>query len=276
MAHQINPGLADELHAYGASDADKCFNCGNCSAVCVHSEAPHILPRRPMHAFQLGLEDKLKGSLEPWMCYYCGECSEQCPKEAEPGETMMSMRRWLTSKYDFSGLSGLFYRSPAWEIIAIVFAAILTAIGFIAFGSLERRQLLRLRRRERLAAGALRAPLRLGDGDRARPPARHQRAAHVALRDEGLGRRHRLVPGRDTAAAVPLLHAGQVPPVRAQAPVGGPPRADAELRDDARPDHVLPVPDAVRAEHRLARARVRVPGLDRPDRRGDPQPPRAA
>ena len=93
-----------------------------------------MLPRRPMHALQLGLEDKLKGSLEPWMCYYCGECSEQCPKEAEPGETMMGMRRWLTAKYDFSGLSGLFYRSPAWEIIAIVIAAILTGIGFVAFG----------------------------------------------------------------------------------------------------------------------------------------------
>jgi hypothetical protein len=44
------------------------------------------------------------------------------------------MRRWLTAKYDFSGLSGLFYRSPAWEIIAIVIAAILTGIGFVAFG----------------------------------------------------------------------------------------------------------------------------------------------
>ena len=159
---QINPGLADELQAYGATDADKCFNCGTCSAVCVHSEEPHVLPRRPIHALQLGLEDKLKGSLEPWMCYYCGECSEQCPKEAEPGETMMGMRRWLTAKYDFSGLSGLFYRSPAWEIIAIVIAAILTGIGFVAFGILQRRQLQRLRRRERLPARALRPPLRLG------------------------------------------------------------------------------------------------------------------
>ena len=133
MATQIKPGLSDELRAYGSEDVDKCFNCGNCSAVCVHSEAPHVLPRRSMHALQLGLEDKLKGQVEPWLCYYCGECSEQCPKQAEPGETMMSMRRWLTSKYDFSGLSGLFYRSPAWEIVAIVLAAILTAIGFVAF-----------------------------------------------------------------------------------------------------------------------------------------------
>ena len=137
MATQIKPGLADELRAYGSEDVDKCFNCGNCSAVCVHSEAPNIIPRRSMHALQLGLEDKLKGSLEPWMCYYCGECSEQCPKEAEPGETMMSMRRWLTSKYDFSGLSGLFYRSPAWEVIAIILAALLTGIGFVLFGILH-------------------------------------------------------------------------------------------------------------------------------------------
>jgi len=136
MATTIKPGLADELQAYGSEDVNKCFNCGNCSAVCVHSEGSTIIPRRSMHALQLGLEDKLKSQTEPWMCYYCGECSEQCPKEAEPGETMMSMRRWLTSKYDFSGLSGLFYRSPAWEIIAIVLAAILTAIGFVAFGIL--------------------------------------------------------------------------------------------------------------------------------------------
>ena len=134
MATAIEPGLVDELQAYGADDVSKCYNCGNCSAVCVHSEAPFVLPRRSMHALQLGLGDKLKGSLEPWLCYYCGECSEQCPKEAEPGETMMSMRRWLTSKYDFSGISGLFYRSWRWEVFAIVLAAILTGIGFTLFG----------------------------------------------------------------------------------------------------------------------------------------------
>jgi len=134
MATTIEPGLVDELQAYGAEDVSKCYNCGNCSAVCVHSEAPFVLPRRPMHALQLGLESKLEGSLEPWLCYYCGECSEQCPKEAEPGETMMSMRRWLTAKYDFSGISRLFYRSWRWEVFAIVLAAILTGIGFTLFG----------------------------------------------------------------------------------------------------------------------------------------------
>ncbi len=137
MAQTITPGLADELKAYGADDVAKCYNCGNCSAVCVHSEASHVLPRRSMHALQLGLKDKLKGQLEPWLCYYCGECSEQCPKEAEPGETMMSMRRWLTATYDFSGIARLFYRSPAWEVVAILLAAVLTGVGFVTFGILN-------------------------------------------------------------------------------------------------------------------------------------------
>jgi ferredoxin len=137
MATAIKPGLVDELEEFGAEDVSKCFNCGNCSAICVHSEQGHILPRRPVHAVQLGLEDKLKGSLEPWLCYYCGECSEECPKEADPAETMMSMRRWLTAKYDFSGIAGLFYRSPRWEIIAIVLAALLTGVGFVLFGILH-------------------------------------------------------------------------------------------------------------------------------------------
>jgi quinone-modifying oxidoreductase, subunit QmoC len=134
MATAIHPGLADELQAYGADDVSKCFNCGTCSAVCVHSEAPYVLPRRPIHFLQLGLESKLKGSLEPWLCYYCGECSEQCPKEAEPGETMMSLRRWLTSRYDFTGISRLFYRSWRWELFAILLAAFATGLGFALFG----------------------------------------------------------------------------------------------------------------------------------------------
>jgi ferredoxin len=88
-----------------------------------------------MRFLQMGLEDKLKGNLEPWLCNYCGECSEQCPRQAEPGETMMSMRRWLTSKYDFTGISRLFYRSWKLEVFAILLVAILTGLGLYLTGS---------------------------------------------------------------------------------------------------------------------------------------------
>jgi ferredoxin len=134
MTVRVNHKLIDELEHYGAQDVVKCYHCGNCSAACPFSKEPFIFPRRPMRHLQMGLEARLKASLEPWLCYYCGECSEQCPREAEPGETMMSMRRWLTAKYDFSGISKLFYRSWKAELLAILLVAILTGIGLLWYG----------------------------------------------------------------------------------------------------------------------------------------------
>jgi quinone-modifying oxidoreductase, subunit QmoC len=134
MAIRANPKLIDELEMYGAQDVSKCYHCGNCSATCPFSKEPYIIPRRSMRSLQMGLEEKLKGDLEPWLCYYCGECTEDCPRGAEPGETMMSLRRWLTARYDFTGIAGLFYRSPRFEILAVLIVALLTGIGFLLFG----------------------------------------------------------------------------------------------------------------------------------------------
>jgi len=89
-------------------------------------------------------------STEPWLCYYCGDCNKDCPRGAEPAETMMATRRWLTAQYDWTGLArgaepaetmmatrrwltaqydwtGLarrFYLSEAWEIGALIAVAL--------------------------------------------------------------------------------------------------------------------------------------------------------
>jgi ferredoxin len=134
MAIRVNPKLIDELEHYGSEDVQNCYHCGNCSAVCPHADDVFVFPRKPMRFLQMGLEKKLERSLTPWLCYYCGQCSEQCPREAEPGETMMSMRRWLTSRYDFTGIAGLFYRSWKAELIAVILIALLTGAGFLFYG----------------------------------------------------------------------------------------------------------------------------------------------
>jgi heterodisulfide reductase subunit C/quinone-modifying oxidoreductase subunit QmoC len=84
----------------------------------------------------MGLETKLESSLDPWLCYYCGECSDDCPRDAEPGETMMSLRRWLTARYDWTGISKLFYLSWKAELLAIIIVALLAGAGFLAAGFL--------------------------------------------------------------------------------------------------------------------------------------------
>jgi ferredoxin/uncharacterized membrane protein (DUF485 family) len=134
MTLQVDQKLLTQLEHFGAEDVRKCFQCGNCSSACHHSDPVWTFPRKQVRMAQLGLADRLSTSLEPWLCYYCGECSAQCPRGADPGETMMAMRRWLTARYDFTGIASLFYRSPVAELVAIVVVALATGAGFLSYG----------------------------------------------------------------------------------------------------------------------------------------------
>ena len=136
---RINPEFTDKLKKYGAFDLNACYNCGNCTAVCSLSDENNAFPRKMVRLSVLGLEDEIETSLEPWLCYYCGECSTTCPREADPGELMMSLRRWLTSKYDWTGLSGLLYKSLFVSIIAfLVLAAAVIWVGAAEQFNLEK------------------------------------------------------------------------------------------------------------------------------------------
>ena len=130
---KINPGFASELKEFGAINFNACYNCGNCTAVCSLSDADNSFPRKMIRYSVLGLEDKIQASVDPWLCYYCGECSETCPKDANPGELMMSLRRYLTSKYDWTGLAGKLYTSKVWEFGTIIVLAAVILLLFVFY-----------------------------------------------------------------------------------------------------------------------------------------------
>ena len=129
----INPDFSKELKKFGTQDLNACYNCGTCTAVCSLSTEDDSFPREMVRFSVTGLEDDIKGSLKPWLCYYCGECTTHCPQSADPGELMQSLRRWLTAKYDWTGLSGLLYKSMPLTI----FAFILLIAGVIGFAFTE-------------------------------------------------------------------------------------------------------------------------------------------
>ena len=133
MSVKVDPTLMKELKHFGLTDASKCFHCGNCTAVCPLSTPDNPFPRKMVKYAQMGLRDKLLKSPEPWLCYYCGDCSDRCPRGADPGETMMSMRRWLTAQYDFTGFARKFYTSEAFELGAISFVSLLILVAFLVF-----------------------------------------------------------------------------------------------------------------------------------------------
>ena len=128
MHSSVDPELYQEVAKFGARDMEICMQCGTCSASCPLSTGTDTFPRKMYRYLQLGLRDKLLKSPVPWLCYYCGECNLDCPRGAEPAETMMAARRWLTTQYDWTGLAKKFYLSEAWEMGALG----VVALGIIA------------------------------------------------------------------------------------------------------------------------------------------------
>ncbi|MDP4282598.1 MAG: 4Fe-4S dicluster domain-containing protein [Bacteroidota bacterium] len=131
MSTRLQPELSGQLMKYGIGDWNTCYHCGTCTAVCPLSENGFLFPRKKIRLMQMGLKDELESSVEPWLCYYCGQCTTTCPRDAKPGELMMSLRRYLTSKYDWTGLSRRFYTSEIWELAYIIVFAILVIISYL-------------------------------------------------------------------------------------------------------------------------------------------------
>jgi ferredoxin len=125
---QPDPKLIQEVTECGG-DFKKCYQCATCASVCTLSGENGDFPRRQMLLAQWGLKDELMSDPGPWLCFYCGECSKMCPRKANPGESMMAMRRYLTAQYDWTGLARLMYRSAWMEIgVLLMVAAFVVAL----------------------------------------------------------------------------------------------------------------------------------------------------
>ncbi|MFZ0912374.1 MAG: 4Fe-4S dicluster domain-containing protein [Candidatus Korobacteraceae bacterium] len=120
--------IQDALHSGG--DFKKCYQCATCASVCSLSTEENAFPRRQMLLAQWGLKRQLLEDPGPWLCFYCGECSKVCPRKAQPGESMMALRRYLTTQYDWTGLSRLMYGSAWWELGVLALVAALVVLLF--------------------------------------------------------------------------------------------------------------------------------------------------
>jgi Fe-S oxidoreductase len=131
--NNISPDLYSEVKRLGARDMEACMQCGNCASACPLSTGENTFPRKIYRYIQLGLKDKLLESPEPWLCYYCGDCNKDCPRGAEPAETMMATRRWLMTQYDWTGIARRFYTSPKTEIGAFLGVGLFIIMLFLLF-----------------------------------------------------------------------------------------------------------------------------------------------
>ncbi len=130
--YQSDLDLLAEVRKYGKFDATGCFNCGSCTLSCDLSDDRATFPRKSMRQVITGLKQPLHASLDPWACHDCGDCSTACPRETKPQESMMTLRRYLTSAYDWTGIAAKVNQSKAWYLgsLAIVGAIVLLLIVF--------------------------------------------------------------------------------------------------------------------------------------------------
>ncbi len=101
MIEGRDPELIKEIIEFGGYDLLKCYQCGTCIADCPTglSETP-LSAKRLIHIIKLGLREKLLEEETPWMCVTCGGCEERCPREAEPFEIVLAVRRWQCKEDD--------------------------------------------------------------------------------------------------------------------------------------------------------------------------------
>jgi quinone-modifying oxidoreductase subunit QmoC len=108
-----DPSFTRTVIAAGAGDLKKCcLECGVCTAACdlAPEEAP--FPRQQMVYAQWGLEEKALGDPAIWLCHDCGDCTEQCPKGARPGDVMAALRREAIKEYAFPHFMGKLVAKP--------------------------------------------------------------------------------------------------------------------------------------------------------------------
>ncbi len=103
---RINPKFRRELAALDPEhdgtegfNAEACFNCGTCTALCPLGYK--IVPRKLFQDVRLGLEDKIRANIpQIFSCLLCRMCEVNCPQGVKITENMRTLRH-LINRQEF-------------------------------------------------------------------------------------------------------------------------------------------------------------------------------
>lgn len=118
-------GCARQLMESGGANMKKCFQCATCSVACPMAPDLRPFPRKEMVWASFGLKDKLMTDVDLWLCHNCGNCSDLCPRGAQPAELMAAGRNMVFRELVLPGRVGRWMSHPKGLIWLIAIPAIL-------------------------------------------------------------------------------------------------------------------------------------------------------
>ena len=113
-AQRIEPDMQfkKRLLAAGGETLKKCYQCGACTVACPLSPDREPFPRKELLWAQWGLKDRLLKDGDIWLCHQCNDCSQLCPREANPGDVLAVVRQSAIEHYSTPGLLARLVATP--------------------------------------------------------------------------------------------------------------------------------------------------------------------
>jgi quinone-modifying oxidoreductase subunit QmoC len=124
----------NRLMKAGGDTLKKCFQCGTCTVACSVSPDNNPFPRKELLWAQWGLKDRLMADPDVWLCHQCNDCSEQCPREAKPGDVLAVVRQSVIEEYATPGFLARMIASPKWLPVLLAVPAVLILVAIALTG----------------------------------------------------------------------------------------------------------------------------------------------
>ncbi|UCF77795.1 MAG: 4Fe-4S dicluster domain-containing protein [Candidatus Eiseniibacteriota bacterium] len=87
-------GLLEEIAALPEGERVlSCLQCGTCSATCPVAALLEHSPRRIFAMIRAGMKEQVLGSVTPWLCSSCYDCTVKCPAQIKITEVMYALKR---------------------------------------------------------------------------------------------------------------------------------------------------------------------------------------
>jgi quinone-modifying oxidoreductase subunit QmoC len=130
----ISPDLnfVKDVIKSGGDSLKKCFQCATCTVVCNVAPDDKPFPRKEMVHAQWGLKDELFSNPDIWLCHQCSDCTAYCPRGANPGEVLGTIRQMSLEKYSAPGFLAKAMRDTRY-LVFLLAIPVLIILGVLYF-----------------------------------------------------------------------------------------------------------------------------------------------